>query len=389
MSASYLDILGRLVGFASVSRSSNLELIDWIRAYLRGHGVSSRLTFNTERTKANLFATLGPSTDGGIVLSGHSDVVPVDGQQWSSDPFSTSVHDGRVYGRGTCDMKGFIAVALGLVPEVLASPGKYPIHLAFSFDEEVGCLGVRGLLADLDSLEIHPRGCIVGEPTGMNIVTAHKGAGMYACQVTGFEVHSSLAPKGVNAIHYAAKVIVRLGEIADRLCRSERRHAGFDIPYSTIQVNQINGGTVGNTVAGGCRFTIDIRHLPWTNREDLIAETRAYIETDIIPAMRRVAPASSIALSEIADIPAFSIDQDHPIVREISRHRNAAGPCGCVAFATEAGLFQNSGIPTVVCGPGSIDQAHQADEFVSLHQLDDCAEMLRRIALGPDRAVYV
>jgi acetylornithine deacetylase len=266
----HVEILSRLIGFQTVSAASNLELIDWTRTYLQDFGITSRLSFNAEGTKANLLATLGPLVDGGLILSGHCDVVPVEGQLWASDPFTATVRGDRLYGRGACDMKGFIAVALSLVPELAALSLERPIHFAFSFDEEVGCLGVRTLLEDFKAIDLSPIGCIVGEPTDMKVVIAHKGAGMYACEITGVAAHSSMAPAGVNAIHYASRIIARLGEMADRLMAHERRHSGFDVPYSTIQVNQITGGIAGNIVADRCRFTIDIRHLPWTRRDDLI-----------------------------------------------------------------------------------------------------------------------
>ncbi len=379
MGVEHLEILRKLVRFDTVSRNSNLALIEWICDYLDGHGITVQLTYNPERSKANLFATIGDTSPGGLVLSGHTDVVPVDDQQWSSDPFTATLRDERIYGRGTCDMKGYIAVALSLVPELATSRRHRPIHLAFSFDEEIGCLGVRPLLSDLAAREIRPRGCVVGEPTGMRVVTAHKGAAMIACEITGLEVHSSLAPRGVNAIHYAALIIAQVDAIAHRLAAEEPPHPGFDIPHSTIQVNQIRGGTAGNTVAGGCRFTIDIRTLPGTRRESLLEQIRSYIESAILPRMRAVSPLCRIELNEIAQIPGFCIEREHELVQHVQRVLEPAqDPC-CVAFATEAGLFQQAGIPTLICGPGHIDQAHRPDEFISLAQLERCGAVLRKL----------
>lgn len=371
-----LPLLGKLIGFPTISADSNIALIEWVAAYLAEHGVDSHLTFDAERRKANLFATVIPG-DGGLVLSGHTDVVPVAGQDWSTDPFSADVRDGRVYGRGACDMKGFIAVALALVPEMRRRENARPLHLALSYDEEVGCLGAPRLIADMMDRGLRPGGCIVGEPTGMQIVIGHKGAGMYRCVVTGRAAHSSLAPSGVNAIEHAALLIAKLREIGRRLEREEIHQTSFDVPYSTIQVNRITGGSAGNIVADHCEMMVDIRHLPCTDRALLIAEVEAYAAVEVLPAMREIAPEATVAFHEVADIPAFSIAPDATLVRELARSNSVEGACGHVAFGTEAGLFQRAGIPTLVCGPGSIEQAHRPDEFVELDQLERCGRMLR------------
>ncbi len=376
-------ILKRLIGFPSVSSSSNLDLIHWIANYLDGYGVVSRLSHNRERTKANLFATIGEVGRAGLVLSGHSDVVPVEQQRWTRDPFRAELLDGRLYGRGSCDMKGFIAVVLGLVPDLVAAPAPTPLHLALTFDEEIGCQGVRTLLADLESIEFRPRACLVGEPTEMRVVTAHKGAGMYACEVQGAEVHSSLGPRGANAVYFAARIIGHIETLAATLAEREPGDSKFDIPHSTIQVNQIHGGTAGNIVAGRCRFTIDIRHLPSTRRETLVAEIQSFIDRQILPALREKAPQGDVRLHPLADIPPFTIDEDAPIVGCVRHALQTTAPCVGTAFATEAGFFQGQGITTVICGPGSIEQAHRADEFVTLAQLEACSAMLRRLADSP------
>ncbi|QTH23830.1 acetylornithine deacetylase [Rhizorhabdus wittichii] len=372
----WLPILRTLVGFPTVSADSNMALIEWVRDYLAGHGVEAHLTFDAAGRKANLFATVVPG-DGGLILSGHTDVVPVTGQQWSSDPFAAELRDGRVYGRGTCDMKGFIAVALALVPEMRALDGARPLHLALSYDEELGCRGAPRMIDDLVRRGVRAGGCIVGEPTGMKAIIGHKGAGMYRCTVTGRAAHSSLAPTGVNAIEYAACIVMKLREIGRRLEAIEPRHAGFDVPYSTIQVNRIDGGTAGNIVADRCEFRIDIRHLPATDRAALIAEVAAHVADELLPEMRLRAPEAAISIEEVADIPPFEIAADASLVREVVRSNSVEGACGHVAFGSEAGLFQRAGIPTVICGPGSIEQAHRPDEFVAIEQLERCDGMLR------------
>lgn len=375
---STLSILHRLVGFPTVSSDSNLELIDWVRSYLADLGIESHLTFDAEGRKANLFATVG-SGDGGVILSGHTDVVPITGQAWSSDPFEVVARDGRLFGRGTCDMKGFIAVALALVPEMIQREQSRPFHLALSYDEEIGCLGARGLIADVIERGYRPRGCIVGEPTEMRVVIGHKGAGMYAFAVDGLAVHSSLAPDGVNAIEYAARVIAKLREIALRLRASEPRHEGYDVPFSTIQVNRIGGGVAGNIVADRCDFTVDIRHLAGTDRAAIIAEIEQFAADELLPEMRLIAPEAAISWRETGDVPGFEIARDATLVREVARSNSVESSCGYVAFGSEAGLFQGAGIPAIICGPGSIEQAHKPDEFVAIEQLERCERMLRDV----------
>ncbi len=378
-----LPLLDRLIAFPSVSASSNLDLIQWIAGYLENCGVASRLTFDDDRRKANLLASIGTG-GGGIMLSGHTDVVPVDGQQWSSDPFLATIRDGRVYGRGTCDMKGFIAVVLALVPKIVARTCGEPVHFAFSYDEEVGCLGVRRLIADLSDAGVRPRACVIGEPTGMRVIRGHKGAAMYVCEVRGRAAHSSIAPAGVNAIEYAALLIAQARSIADRLKQEESRDAEHEVPHSTIQVNRIDGGTAGNIVADHCRFLIDVRNLPCTDRETLIQELRDHADRDLLPEMRQVAPEATICFERIADIPPLDMPMDDPFLTELMRAAVTNQPPGVVSFGTEGGLFQQATIPTLICGPGSIDQAHRPDEFVEIEQLDRCKAMLcRLLAIDP------
>lgn len=374
-------VLERLIAFPTVSSDSNLELIDWIREFLAQHGVEARLTFDDDGRKANLFASIGAG-DNGIILSGHTDVVPVAGQDWASDPFTAVMRDRRIYGRGSCDMKGFIASTLALVPELVRRPTATPVHLAFSYDEEIGCLGARRMLEDLKVRGIKARGCIVGEPTDMRVTIGHKGAGMYRFTVLGRAVHSSLAPSGVNAIDFATRVIGRFRDIADRLEQTEARLDVYDVPYSTIQANRMNGGVAGNIVADRCEFTIDIRHLPSTDRSEILAEVDSYITGDLLPKMRAVAPEANVSWKEVGDVPAFEIASDAPLVRSVARSNSVESACGYVAFGSEAGLFQRAGIPTLICGPGSIEQAHKPDEYVSLEQLERCDRMLKDVVFS-------
>jgi acetylornithine deacetylase len=377
-----LQALQTLVGFATVSRDSNLGLIEWVRDRLARQGAACRLTYDAGRRKANLFATLGEGARPGLILSGHTDVVPVDGQDWRSDPFTATLRDGRLYGRGCADMKGFIAVALALAPRVLARAAPdAPVHLALSYDEEIGCVGVRGLIADLREQGLSAAGCIVGEPTGMEPVLGHKGARTWRCCVRGREAHSSLASAGVNAVENAALLIARLRELAGELARNEHRHDGFDVPHSTLQANWIQGGIATNVVPRDCEFRIDLRHLSGTDPEALLARLQAHAQDTLLPAMRAIAPESEIRFEALGEVPAFETAPDAPLVARVRRHLGAAADAAprYVGFGSEAGLFQRAGIASVLCGPGSIEQAHKPDEFVSLEQLARCERFLESL----------
>ncbi|HEY0120961.1 MAG TPA: acetylornithine deacetylase [Rhizobium sp.] len=380
MNDEVLPFLDKLIAFPSVSADGNIALIRWLEARLSSFGVASRLTFDDGGGKANLFATIG-NGEGGLILSGHTDVVPVAGQTWASDPFTAVRRGDRVFGRGACDMKGYIAVALSLVPDLVAHPSGQPVHFAFSYDEEIGCIGVRRMLADLATLPARPRGCIVGEPTGMHAVVGHKGAGMYKVRITGRAAHSSLAPYGVNAIQHAARIIERCRLIADRLKSHEKRHMGYDVPYSTIQVNKITGGTGGNIVADNCEFLVDIRSLASTSQAALLEEIRVFAETELLPEMRSIAAEAAIEITQVGDVPAFDAATNSELVTLLRAH--GGKDCRHVAFGTEAGLFERAGIPTLICGPGSIEQAHKPDEFVEIDQLVACDRMLRGIFALP------
>jgi acetylornithine deacetylase len=366
-SARALELARALVGMNTVSRKSNLELIHFIRDELARHGVTSTLTFDDERRKANLFATVGEGKRAGVIVSGHTDTVPWDGQDWSLDPLAAEVRDGRLYGRGSADMKSFIGLALAQVPAYLAAELPFAVHLAFSYDEEVGCFGAPRLIAELRERGIRPLACIVGEPTGMVPALAHKGVYRWRCCVKGHAAHSSLTHQAVNAIEVGARVVAKLTDMAERWRDQGPRYEGFDVPYSTGAVGVIEGGIADNVIPADCRFHYEFRNLPNADVAAMQAEVRAFAAS-LEPAMRAVAPETGIAFEPICATPEFLARADDPAVRLAGR---LAGidKTTLVAFGTEAGLFQRAGIPTVVCGPGHIAQAHQADEYVALDQL--------------------
>lgn len=372
-------LLERLIGFATVSRDSNLKLIEFIREYLAGFGVDSELFHNAEGTKANLFATIGPQDRGGVVLSGHTDVVPVDGQAWTVEPFQLSEHDGRLYGRGTADMKGFIACVLAAVPSLVQRPLQVPVHLAFSYDEEVGCLGVRSMLAELEKRPHKPTLCLIGEPTELKPVLGHKGKLAMRCQVHGAACHSAYAPYGVNAIEYAARLIGHLGDIGARLAQPEHHDPRFDPPFSTVQTGLIKGGRALNIVPAECEFDFEVRALPGFDAQSVADELQRYAAEQLLPKMHAVSAASDIHLHPLSAYPGLATPPDSEAARLLAR-LCGSNDFGTVAFGTEGGLFDGAGIPTVVCGPGSMDQGHKPDEFVSLEQLQGCDALLQQLA---------
>lgn len=372
-------LLERLVGFATVSRDSNLELIEFIRDYLAGYGVVCELFHNPERTKANLFATIGPQDQGGVVLSGHTDVVPVDGQAWTLPPFALTERDGRLYGRGTADMKGFIASVLAAVPAFVAQPLRMPVHLAFSYDEEVGCLGVRSMLDALQKRPHKPRLCLIGEPTELKPVLGHKGKLAMRCEVQGAACHSAYAPLGVNAIEYAAKLIGKLGEIGDALALPAHHDTRFDPPFSTVQTGVIKGGTALNIVPQACAFDFEVRALPGYEAQAVADQLQTYAEAELLPRMRSISAASAIRLQPLSAYPGLATPPDGEAARLLAL-LSGSQDFGTVAFGTEGGLFDQAGVATVVCGPGSMDQGHKPDEFISVEQLQGCDAMLLRLA---------
>ncbi len=362
----------------TVSHNSNLALIHFVRDELQKLGVTSRITTNTDKTKANLFATLGEGKPAGIILSGHTDTVPWDGQDWTLDPLSATVSDGRLYGRGSCDMKGFIGLALAHAEGFLNSPAPFAVHLALSYDEEVGCLGVRELIADMKDAGIAPLACIIGEPTSMVPATAHKGVYRYKCCVRGKEAHSSLTPQSVNAIEMAARVVGKLRDMADGFEANEPRYEGFDVPFSTASVGQFHGGIADNVVPRDAEFRYEFRNLPTADAILMQRELVAYTER-AQPAMKKIAPDAGFSFETICEVPAF-LGSASDAVTQLAQRLAGTKETTLVAFGTEAGLFKNAGIPTVVCGPGSINQAHQPDEFVSLEQLSRCEDFMQGLA---------
>ncbi|WP_434718306.1 acetylornithine deacetylase [Paraburkholderia sp. A1BS-2L] len=373
------DLLESLIGFATVSRDSNLKLIEFIRDYLAQLHIECELFYNAERTKANLFATIGPRDRGGIVLSGHTDVVPVDGQAWNVDPFRLSEQDGRLYGRGTADMKGYLASALAAVPLFLESELKIPVHLAFSYDEEVGCLGVRPMLAELEKRPHKPLLCLIGEPTELKPVLGHKGKLAMRCQVKGAACHSAYAPYGVNAIQHAARLINRLEEIGERLARPEHHDERFDPPYSTVQTGVIKGGRALNIVPAECEFDFEVRALPGFDASQVADDLQAYAQTELLPKMRAVKSDTEIRFELLSSYPGLATPPDSEAARILSM-LSGSREFGTVAYGSEGGLFNFAGIPAVVCGPGSMDQGHKPDEYLTVEQLHGCDSMMKRVA---------
>jgi acetylornithine deacetylase len=378
-----VELLRRLISFDTVSAQSNLGLIGFVRGYLAGYGIVARVLPDPSGTRANLFATIGPDAPGGVALSGHTDVVPVVGQNWSSEPFRAVVKDGKLYGRGACDMKGFIAVALSLVPEFRAKQLKRPIHLCLSFDEEIGCLGVPSLLALLGRELPLPALAIVGEPTSMRVVNAHKGVQALRTTITGRGGHSSAPERGANAIVCMARFISRLEALAAELKAEGLRAAppgiDFDPPYTTIGIGRIDGGTAINIIPRTCTLDWEFRPLPGVDPVALRARVEDWVATELLPGLRAAAPEGNIETKLLAAVPALA-PQPGGEAEALALRLTGANRAETVSFGAEAGLFQQAGISVVLCGPGSIQQAHQPDEFVELSQLAACEIFLRRLA---------
>jgi len=377
-SAHALELARTLVRMNTVSRESNLALIHFVRDELARHGVASTLTWDDERGKANLFATVGEGKPAGVVISGHTDTVPWDGQAWTFDPLGAELREGRLYGRGSADMKGFIGLAVAQVPAWLAADLPFGVHLAFSYDEETGGFGAKRLIADMVERGVKPLACIVGEPTGMVPAIAHKGVYRWRCCVKGHAAHSSLTPQSVNAIEVGARVVGKLTDMAERFRDHGPRYEGFDVPYTTGSVGVIEGGIADNIVPADCRFHYEFRNLPGSDAEPMQAEVLAFAAA-MEPAMKRVAPEAGIGFETICAMPSFLAPANDVAVL-LARRLAESEQTTLVAFGTEAGLFQRAGIPTVVCGPGHIAQAHQADEYVSLAQLAQCERFLQGLA---------
>jgi acetylornithine deacetylase len=377
--SSSVEMLRKLIAFPTVSRDSNLALIHFIRDVLKPYDADFRLTHDDEKRKANLFATLGARGEPGIVLSGHTDVVPVEGQVWDTDPFVMVEKGGKLYGRGTCDMKGFIACVLALVPEIMARGLKTPLHLAFSYDEEVGCIGVGRLIADLQRAGIKPKSCIVGEPTGMRPVVAHKGKKSFRCTVRGLAGHSAYAPLGVNAVEYAAEAVAFLKNLARRHQNHGPYDRAFDVAHTTVHTGVIRGGMALNVIPHECTFDFEFRHLPGDDPDRLLHEFKDYVGARLEPEMRAVHAASGFVIEPLSGIPVLDTGPESEVVA-LAQELTGSSEIGKVSFGTEGSQFQRAGIPTVVCGPGSIAQAHKPNEYVALDQIARCDAFLRRLA---------
>ena len=371
----FTQLLTDLVAFPTVSSQSNLALIEYIDNYLAQFDVKVQTFVNESGDKANLFATIGPEIDGGIVLSGHTDVVPVTDQQWSSDPFELSKRDDRLYGRGTCDMKGFIAVALALVPSFCSAALKRPMHFAFTYDEEVGCLGGQALVAELQRQALKPAIAIVGEPTDMRVIEGHKGCCEYAVSFTGLDGHGSMPDIGVNAVEYAALYVAELLKLKEELRSRVPSGSRFNPPWSTLQVGRIAGGIARNVIAGRCELDWELRPVTKQDGDYVKSTISRYVDEVLLPHMRSIHPQADIRTEIIGDIVGLEPIPDSLAVALVAELTGSNGT-DLVSFGTEAGLFQEIGISTVVCGPGSIEQAHKPDEYIELEQLRRAENML-------------
>ncbi len=371
-----LDLIKNLIGFDTTSRGSNLALIDYAEELLTKSGARCRRSYDATRSKANLFASFGPEGDGGYVLSGHTDVVPVDGQDWSSDPFKPEVRDGKLYGRGACDMKGFLGVALALAPEIAKAKLKRPVHLALSYDEEVGCAGVMQLLADLKAANLKPALAIIGEPTLMSVVGAHKSGAVLHTTCHGHEHHSSAPEKGANAVMMAGEFVKLLDDVwTDLRADSDPR---FDPPHSTVQAGRISGGTVVNVLAREALVTWEYRALPDRDPGKIVETVKRRAASEILPKYVRRAKSAAFNTKLHAAYPGLVMDENSPAI-VLAREITGANRIGAVSYGTEAGHFQQAGIPAVICGPGSIEQAHTPDEYCELSEYTACEAFLRKV----------
>jgi acetylornithine deacetylase len=372
------ELLARLVAFDTTSTKTNIPLIAFVESYLAEHGIASHRVPTADGQKASLFATIGPDGVGGLGLSGHTDVVPVSGQRWDTDPFVLTEREGKLYGRGSCDMKGYLACVLAMVPQFTRRKLKMPIHIAFSYDEEIGCTGVRPMIAELGKTLPRPLMVFVGEPTEMTVVSAHKGPVRWRVEVTGRAAHSSMPHLGVNAISYAGALLGELGRMEAEL-KAGQQDQRFDPPWTTLQVTQIEGGTASNIVPAPCWFGWEIRGLPGFDPMTLDSRLKAFAAEHCLPEMRRVAKEAKIDITAINRVAAFAADTPSGIV-PLTLQLAAQNETFCVSYCTEAGLFQQGGAPAIVCGPGSIAQAHTANEFVGVSELEKCLKFLDRLA---------
>jgi acetylornithine deacetylase len=372
-----VEWISRLVAFDTSSGRSNLPLTDDVEDWLTAQGVRCRRVKSPDGTKANLYAVVGPDQPGGILLSGHSDVVPVTGQAWDTDPWTATLKDGRLYGRGTCDMKGFCGTALSLVPEFLAAPLARPLILAFSYDEEIGCIGAPAMIEEIVTSVPRPAAVIVGEPTMMRVVSGHKGSAQFRTTVTGIPAHSSETEQGVSAVEIAARLIAGIAKIRASNKRRAPADSPFSPPYSSLVSNLIQGGVQQNIIAGECTFRWEMRLLPGddvaTVREPFDALVR-----EMEAEMHLVGPGAAVETVQVTSVPPLAPRENDEAV-ELARALTGANQLNFVSYASEAGQFQQAGFPTAICGPGSIDDAHKANEFVALDQIERCATFIRKL----------
>jgi acetylornithine deacetylase len=372
------DILASLVSFDTVSRNSNLDLIAWVEGYLDRLGVKHERVYDETGQKSNLWATLGPKDVSGYILSGHTDVVPVDDQTWTDSPFKLTERDGKLFGRGSTDMKGYVACCLAAVPDMLDANLKKPLHLAFSYDEEVGCWGVRRMIPKIVEGVARPIACFVGEPTEMDVVIGHKGKRSFKVVVHGRTCHSSLAPLGVNAVEYAARVIAKIRDISDRLAKTGTRDDLYDIPFTTGHTGYLHGGTALNIVPDIATFEFEFRMIAQDKSGPLVQEVIDYAKNVLEPEMKAVAPEAGFDFQDRSEFAGLDTAADAEVTL-LAKSLSARNSHSKVAYGTEGGLFSQAGIPTVVCGPGNIDQAHKADEFIRITELEKCGHFLDRL----------
>ena len=370
-----IDWIARLVRHDTTSRNSNLNLIEDVEGYLAEHGVASTRVSNEDGTKANLYFTVGPAVEGGVVLSGHTDVVTVDGQPWDTDPWQVIEKDDTLYGRGTADMKTFSAIGLSLLPDMLAAGLKRPIHFALSYDEEVGLLGAPAMIEEIRDLVPAPTAVIVGEPTDMQVVDGQKGIALFRTEITGQEAHSSQPHRGASAIMAAGRLMAKIHEMVERRRLSADETSPFMPPYTTMSVGVIEGGTAPNILARRCGFTWDVRTVPGDSVADIVAEFNAEAEA-VLAEMRAIAPDCEITTEKLADGPPLMPQADNPAA-ELAHALTGANGRQSVSYAAEAGQFQEAGFATVICGPGSIDQAHQPNEFITMSQVAEGTRFMK------------
>ena len=373
------ELLDRLVSFDTTSRNSNLALIGFIREYLDSHGVTYRVSTDPAGQKANLHAVIGPKMAGGLALSGHVDTVPVDGQAWTSDPFALLRRDGRLFARGSCDMKGFVAACLSAVPDFQALPLVRPLHLFISYDEEVGCHGVQRLIQDLGDSGLRPDLCLVGEPSGMKPILAHKGKLNLNVTVRGLTGHSSEPSKGVNAVQAAGEAIAYVAREARRFVAEGPFEDGFDPPHTTVHVGTMQGGTILNIIPEHASFTMEWRPIPGDSPYHHADRLKLWIAETIEPAMKAVHPDCGFSYEVALEMPGMALPADHALATVV-KQLAGSNSAGKVAYGTEGGFFEKAGIPTIICGPGHIAQAHQPDEWIAESELDACDRFIRRLA---------